>query len=227
MSKSLPDLLKRSSALRTIAFVDAGQFRPALVANRLGLTNGRRFDWELFKKFLDRVAGGPLLDTHYFDSIEDTALPGRLNFHQFLRAQLGFQLHLSQLKEKQRYCPNCSNTHTEYEQKGVDVGMTISMFKLARAYDQALLCSGDGDFTTLAEFLRDSLGKRVIVLGWANGIAPSLRQIAFCTICLNDYAENFIGDHQPSDAPPTDAERVLGRRAPRACDLPDQSLAPV
>jgi len=189
-------IVNESTNLRTIAFIDAGQFRPGVVFSRLGLPNGRRFDWDLFNKFLRKIAGSTLLDAHYFDSIDPTTIERQIPFHTFLRNQLAFQLHFSALKEKVRKCPNCSSQYEELEQKGVDVSMTISMLKLAynNAYDQALLCTGDGDFAPLVSYIRDSLGKRIIVLGWSDGIAPALRDAAYATITLNDYLDEFVGD---------------------------------
>ena len=189
-----------NTSLRTVAFIDAGQFRPGVIMNRLELPNGRRFDWSKFRSFLNCVSGSPLLDAHYFDSVDPSTIERQVNFHQFLRNQLSFQLHFSGLKEKRRKCPECDCTYEEIEQKGVDVSLTISMLKLAynNAYDQALLCTGDGDFAPLASFIRDSLGKRVIVLGWSNGVAPALRDAAHSTITLNDYTKEFIGDNARS-----------------------------
>jgi len=187
----------QDAGLRTIAFIDAGQFRPSVVYSRLVVPDGSRFDWDLFKRFLEEIAGSPLHDANYFDSTDPNSDPTRqANFHLFLRNQLSFQLHFSTIKEKHRRCASCGNVNEEYEQKGVDVSMTVSMLKLAyaNAYDQALLCSGDGDFAPLVGFLRESLGKRVIVVGWSNGVAPALRDAAYTTVILNDHTGKFIGD---------------------------------
>jgi len=182
--------------LRTIAFIDAGQFRPGVITDRLGLSETKRFDWEKFCLFLEQVSGGPLMDAHYFDSVDPETVGRQCNFHTFLRNQLAFQLHFSELKMKRRTCPECRAVYEEFEQKGVDVSMTVSMLKLAHshAYDQALLCTGDGDFAPLVSFIRDALGKRVIILGWANGVSPALRDSAYKTITLNEYLAEFIGD---------------------------------
>ena len=181
--------------LRTVAFIDAGQFRPGVVTGRLRLPGDKRFDWERFRRFLERTSESPLLDAHYFDSIDPNTFERQGGFHQFLRNQLAFQLHFTELKQKKRTCPLCNGTYEELEQKGVDVSMTVSMLKLAysNAYDQALLCTGDGDFAPLVDFIRDALGKRVIILGWADGVSPALRDAAYKTITLNDHLEELVG----------------------------------
>ncbi|MEK6234491.1 MAG: NYN domain-containing protein [Planctomycetales bacterium] len=182
--------------MKTIAFIDAGQFRPSIVNQRLQLEQGKRFDWNHFKGFMDEISGGPIFDTHYFDCVSDAPSAGREAFHQFLRNMLGFQLHFSELKEKRRNCAACGDQHVEHEQKGVDVGIATYMLKLAfsNSYEQALLCSGDGDFAPLVTYLRDSLGKRVTVIGWHNGIAPALRDAAHGVVYLEDYQHKVVGD---------------------------------
>ena len=186
--------------LRTIAFIDAGQFRPGIITARLGLNGDQRFDWNKFHTLLEQIAGSPLLDAHYFDSVDPNTIERQGSFHQFLRNSLAFQLHFSELKSKRRTCPECDASYEELEQKGVDVSLTVSMLKLAysHAFDQALLCTGDGDFAPLVSFIRDALGKRVIVLGWANGVSPSLRDSAYKTITLNEHREHLIGDKHAS-----------------------------
>jgi len=184
------------TSLRTIAFVDAGQFRPNVITSRLNLADDNRFDWIKFRDFLEKSSGSTLFDAHYFDSIDPNFIDRQVSFHQFLRNQLSFQLHFSELKHKERKCPDCGSSYQEIEQKGVDVSLTISMLKLAssNAYDQALLCTGDGDFAPLVKYIRESLGKRIIVFGWASGVSPALRNAAYKTITLNEFADEFTGD---------------------------------
>jgi uncharacterized LabA/DUF88 family protein len=182
--------------MKTIAFIDAGQFRPAIVNQRLQMQQGKRFDWNRFKRLMDELAGGEVFDVHYFDCVSDAPSAGREAFHQFLRNTLSFQLHFSELKEKRRGCPVCRSTYSEHEQKGVDVGIAAHLLKLAftNSYDQALLCSGDGDFAPLVQDLRTTLGKRVTVLGWHNGVAPSLRDACYRVVHLEDYQDHFVGE---------------------------------
>jgi len=185
--------------MRTIAFIDAGQFRPSILINKLQLASNKRFDWDKFKQFLDHISGEQLFDAHYFDSLEADGNTRQQAFHKMLKNGLGFNLHFSDLKEKRTTCHKCNDTQVEYEQKGVDVDITISMMKLAYsgAYDQALLCSGDGDFAPLVEYLRDSLGKRVTIVCWADNISAALKNAAFKTIHIESFKKEVIGDRIP------------------------------
>ncbi len=185
--------------MRTIAFIDAAQFRPAVFTSRINTQ--KKFDWILFKAWLSKIADATakqnlgLFDVHYFDCMTDTAQTTKEGFHSFLRNQ-GFQLHFTELHEKQKQCKECKNTYYEMEQKGVDVGIAITMVRLAycNAYDQAILCSGDGDFAELVSTLRHGLGKRTVVVGWQNGISPILRDNAYKTYYINEHFEEFLRD---------------------------------
>lgn len=182
--------------MKTVAFIDAGQFRPAIVNQRLQMGAGKRFDWNRFRLLMDDIAGEPVFDVHYFDCVSDAPSAGREAFHQFLRNTLAFQLHFTELKEKRRTCNVCRNVYVEHEQKGVDVGIAVQMLKLAfnGGYEQALLCSGDGDFSNLVTSLRDTLGRRVTVVGWHNGVAPSLRDAAYRVVHLEEHYHKVVGD---------------------------------
>lgn len=183
--------------MKSIAFLDAGTLRPSIVSHRLQLDGRRRFDWKLFITWLNDFAGG-LFDTHYYDAIPDVPSGGLNSFHIFLQQELNIQLHFTPLKQKRKTCPFCSCEYHVDEQKGVDVTLAVSMYKLANFYDQAILVSGDGDFAEIVKSLRDEFGRRVIIVGWENGIAPQLRFAANQITHLEDYSQHFIAD-QPND----------------------------
>lgn len=183
--------------MKTIVFIDAAQLRPSVVANKLS-TNSK-LDWVAFYNWMagiaDEASGrgdqSGIFDVHYFDSITEDM--SKESYHNFLR-QLGFQLHLTELAERTKTCPHCDRQFTDVRQEGVDVGLAVSMMKLAysNSYDQAILCSGDGVFYELIHFLRKSLGKRVIVLGWSGSVASCLRECAYKSIFLNDHQDEFM-----------------------------------
>ena len=180
--------------MKTIAFLDAGTLRPAIVTNRLNLPQGinERFDWRLFVRWLGSLNGN-LLDIHYYDALPDLPTSALGHFHTFLQQELKIQIHLTNLRTKRKSCPHCGNTFTEDVQKSVDVSLAIDMFRLAPHYDQALLVSGDGDFSEVVKLIRGEFGRRVIVVGWRTAIAPQLRTNANEILCLEDYAKEFVG----------------------------------
>jgi uncharacterized LabA/DUF88 family protein len=184
--------------MKIIAFLDAGTLRPGIVSNRLQLGDKQRFDWKLFLAWLNGLPGG-LFDTHYYDAIPDMPSSGLTNFHTFLQQELKLQLHFTPLRQKRKTCPHCSAEYHVDEQKGVDVSLAISMYKLAPFYDQAILVSGDGDFAEVVKGLRDECGRRVVIIGWENGIAPQLRAAANQVMHLEDYQQHFINTQSDSD----------------------------
>jgi len=188
------------SFLKTIAFLDAGTLRPSITSSRLSLAPNERFDWELFQIFLNDQVGG-LFDSHFFDAISPAMTQERDRFHNMLRRKLGFRLHFTSLREKDCRCPSCGSNYTIEQQKGVDVAIAIQMLKLSDSYDEALLCSGDGDFGGLLEYLRDDLGKRITVVGWKDGISGSLKANAHEVIYLDEHYSKFVGK--------TDSERLV------------------
>ncbi len=182
---------------KVIAFIDAGQFRPGVVMPRMR-TVGKRFDWRMFKAFLDDQFG-TLQDHHYFDCQETHEGTRQESFHNFLRSALSMQVHLSELRQAQKTCPQCGKAYTVNEQKGVDVNIAVNIMVLAYngGFDHAVICSGDGDFAPLVRFLRGQLGKRVSIVGWRGGIAPSLMEAANRTIILNDYTDELFSQDVP------------------------------
>jgi len=194
-SRSQHECIPKEPSMRTMAFIDAGQFRPAILINKLGLPSEKRFDWDLFRQLLVDMAGGQLFDTHYFDSPE-IGTNRQAPFHRLLKNTLNFNLHFSEMKERRVVCSKCNQTHIDNEQKGVDVSLTVVMMALAyrNAYDQALLCSGDGDFAPLVEHLRHALGKRIVVIGWKSNIATTLKDAAYKVIHIDDHRDELISN---------------------------------
>jgi len=184
--------------MKTIAFLDAGTLRPSIVSQRLQLSPGQRFDWKLFIAWLNGFPGG-LFDTHYYDAIPESPTAGLTHFHTFLQQELSLQLHFTPLKQKRKTCPHCSCDYQVDEQKGVDVSLAVDMYKLSPYYDQAILVSGDGDFTGVVEGLRQENGRRVIVIGWENGIAPQLRAACNQVLYLENFQNHFIATNESSE----------------------------
>ncbi len=185
--------------MKTIAFIDAGTLRPAIVNNRLDLnTETQRFDWQKFIIWL-RGLDGNLTDCHYYDSIPDDPSAGLENFHGFLRNELKLRLHFSHLRQKTKKCPHCDRSHTFDEQKGVDVTMALDMVKLAPFYEQALLISGDGDFEAPVSRMRNDYGRMVTAIAWRGVIAPHLRTVCNRVMHLEDHRNEFISTVERPD----------------------------
>lgn len=66
-------------------------------------------------------------------------------------------------------CPNCGTPLTISEEKGVDSALVTDLLSLAwqRAYDVAILVSGDADYIPAVEYVQ-SQGLKVINAAWPN-----------------------------------------------------------
>src|SRR5579859_2966314 len=118
--------------MKTIAFIDAGQFRPTIVKQRFSLTAEEKFDWSKFKTVLNTVGNvDEVYDIHYFDGRTSCPTKERENFHQFLKGALNFELHFAEIRERMQTCNKCKHTEPVMEQKGVDVMIVQSMLTLA------------------------------------------------------------------------------------------------
>lgn len=177
--------------MKNIAFIDAGSMRPNVLQKRLKFGDDQKIDWGRFISWANCHIGS-LFDIHYFDGIPKKPSSGLTEFHRFLQQELKMQLHFTPLKSASIHCPACNETIQLQEQKGVDVRIALSMYKLSDHYDQAILIAGDDDLSEVINVIRTECGKRVIVVGCRDSIGQRLRDIANDIIVIDDYMENFI-----------------------------------
>lgn len=177
--------------MKSIAFIDAGMLRPAIVNTKLQLSDCQKLDWQKLLKWMSEISG-PLIDCHYFDSLPENMSTGLSNFHLFLEQELKIKLHFLPLRSKKRMCNNCSTVYANDEQKGVDVMMALQIYKLAPFYEHAILVSGDGDFSAVVDMIRQDYARQTTVVGWESAISPQLRALACSTISMERNSEKFI-----------------------------------
>lgn len=72
-----------------------------------------------------------------------------------------------------------------------DVGITIDAVKLAPGVDVIVLVSGDGDFVSLVEYLKNQ-GKRVEVIAFGRSASLNLKEIADEFIDLCKKPEKYL-----------------------------------
>ena len=77
-------------------------------------------------------------------------------------------------------------------EKGIDIALAIDMLSLGfhKAYDVAILVSGDGDFIPAVKVIK-SLGLRVEVAMFRNALNPDLKRIADRFIALDELADKI------------------------------------
>jgi len=154
---------------RTICFIDNSNVF-------LGqLSKGWRFDWEKFESKLEQK--GDIWQTHFFASENDPPRAMQQGFYKSLRDNLRWEVHIYDLGRRTTKCTSCGNTDTVKAEKGVDVGLATKMLTLGvnKAYDTAILVSGDKDYMETVKFIKN-LGLRVEIIGWKYSMSGDLAQ---------------------------------------------------
>jgi uncharacterized protein (TIGR00288 family) len=72
-----------------------------------------------------------------------------------------------------------------------DVGIVIDAIRTAPAVDVVVLCSGDGDFIPLVEYLKNQ-GKRVEVMAFDKTTSSALKEVADEFIDLGEVSKRFL-----------------------------------
>jgi uncharacterized LabA/DUF88 family protein len=164
---------------RTICFVDN--------SNVFGgqRSVGWRIDWQKFAAHLDSTS--PVWQTYFFASELDPPRAIQTDFYRFLKEQLRWELRLYDLGQKTQRCSSCGNQERLPAEKGVDVGLATKMLMLAfnKAYETAILVSGDKDYLETVGFIKN-LGLRVEVISWAGALSPELRAESSVPVILLD-----------------------------------------
>ncbi len=77
-------------------------------------------------------------------------------------------------------------------EKGIDIASAVDILSLGfhKAYDVAVLVSGDGDFIRAIEVIK-SMGLRVEVAMFRNALNPDLKRIADRFIALDELADEI------------------------------------
>ncbi len=72
-----------------------------------------------------------------------------------------------------------------------DVGIVIDAIRIATSVDALVLASGDGDFVSLVEYLKNQ-GKRVEVIAFSRSASSRLKEVADEFIDLEENPEKFL-----------------------------------
>ncbi len=72
-----------------------------------------------------------------------------------------------------------------------DVGIVIDAIRTSPSVDVVVLCSGDGDFIPLVEYLKNQ-GKRVEVMAFARTTSTALKEAADEFIDLGEASKRFL-----------------------------------
>jgi uncharacterized LabA/DUF88 family protein len=183
---------------------------------------GQRLQFTRLARWLvQRVGGSTLVGCHYYTGIEtgeEANTDGQkklAGFLDMLELQPGYFVHRFPRKSRSFRCAECGAENRFSQEKEVDTAMVADMVRLAAvgAYDAMILVSGDADYASAVEAVRQ-LGKIVYVVSWGGtGLSFQLRKVAFDHIDLLDGLADFE-DNTPPWSPPDPSGTTSGSQPP-------------
>ncbi len=172
--------------------------------------HGQRLQFARLARWLQqRVQGTLLTGCHYYTGVEtgeEANSDGQkklAGFLDMLELQPGYFVYRYPRKSRTFRCAECGADNRFSQEKEVDTAMVADMVRLAamNAYDLMILVSGDADYTSAIEAVRQ-FGKIVYVASWGGtGLSFQLRKVAFDHIDLLDGLGEFE-DNTPAWTPP-------------------------
>ncbi|HEX9927394.1 MAG TPA: NYN domain-containing protein [Pyrinomonadaceae bacterium] len=155
--------------------------------------NGWRIDWQRFIKYLSQN-DEEVWQVYYFGGEKENQSDGEANYFQFLKEEMRWEVVTYPLGKRTIRCLNCGESHTYLAEKGVDVGLATKMLTLGinKAYDTAILISGDRDYLETVQFIK-GLGLRVEIISWNDGLSDALAAESSAPVVYLDDLKKQIG----------------------------------
>jgi len=153
--------------------------------------SGWQVDYQKLEKSLSIEE--PIWQTHFFASEMDPPKAAQTGFYSFIKNTLRWELHLYELGKKVNICKKCGNTETILAEKGVDVGVATKMLMLAvnKAYETAILISGDKDYLETVQYIKN-LGMRVEIVSWSQSLSNDLASESSSPVVILDTLRSQI-----------------------------------
>ncbi|AJF61033.1 TPA: NYN domain-containing protein [Candidatus Woesearchaeota archaeon] len=137
-------------------------------------------------------------DTHYirgyfYDAIPNPIGDKKQGFFDMLRG-LGVTIVTKDLRYKKNECKHCKKVDTNIPyQKGVDVSLATDIMGLAfeKAYDIAIIVSGDNDFEDAINYIKKK-GVRVWVVSFISALGDETMRSADKVIRLDDMFDKIV-----------------------------------
>lgn len=169
--------------MKTIWIVDAAYMIKAAPGH---------FDYLKLKNELEKQNGDKFFESYYLNSTPNPPTDQQDGFHTWLKTAPPrgpkMRVQLYKLKDVHLKCPGCSHEFDRQVQKGVDVGITTLLLKLAtqNQYERLILSAGDGDFEDAISYVKNELQKEIWISGFDESVSADLQSYANQVIWLND-----------------------------------------
>lgn len=138
--------------MRNMFIVDEGHL--AAISKRVH----PRLDVRKLIEYMKSVYGN-VRRVHWFTGLDGE---NQQRFHYWLKKELRVNVNTRGMKS--RWCDACHHEH--FVERGVDVSIAVEAIRFAHrdSYDRLILLNGDGDLTDAVKYIRDELGKQVVIV---------------------------------------------------------------
>ncbi len=175
----------------------------------------RRLNWRIdVEKLIASIEkDGPIWQTYFFAAVSEPPRFAQTNFYKMLKNKLHWETLILPLGSKTISCKNCKCTRRESTEKGVDVAIATKLLTHAinRAYDTAILISGDKDYLETVKAVKN-LGLRVEIIGFHHSMSRDLADESSVPVLYLDDIKKEIElikiDMETEKLLPTDEEVV-------------------
>ena len=144
-------------------------------------------------KLIKEITGGTdFIRGYFYDAINEPLDSKKSGFFDKLR-ELEITIVTKKLRHKSVMCPHCRKVDDNIPyQKGVDVALVTDLMSLAieKAFEVAILVSGDNDFVDAINFIK-SKGIKVWVVSFTGCLGEDTMRAADRVIRLDKLFENI------------------------------------
>lgn len=146
------------------------------------------FDILRFREFIEAKLQGEVVRGYYITTLDG---PNQQSYHTWLKSVTGPKLEVVVKSTKTKICDSCGRSVNV--EKGVDVAIVTLAIKQAQTakYDVLALVNGDADLIDALFYIRDDLGKKIVVIGDLESISTDVQAMADSVILVNNYFEEF------------------------------------
>ena len=149
-----------------------------------------RAGWRIdAKKFVAKLEeSGPIWQTYFVASVSDPPRYQQTNFYRMLKNELRWETIIFPLGRKTTECKKCGSKWTSFAEKGVDVAIATKLLThaVSRAFDTAILVSGDRDYLDTVRTVKTH-GLRVEVVSFRASLSKELAdESSIPTLILDD-----------------------------------------
>ena len=141
---------------------------------------------------------GEIWQTYFYAAVTDPPRFAQTGFYNMLKNELHWETFIFPLGRKTHRCRNCSSSWVSYAEKGVDVALATRLLThgMAKAFDTAILVSGDKDYLETVQTVK-GFGLRVEIVAFRRSLSNDLAAESSTPVLYLDDVKDDIELTQP------------------------------